>query len=311
MKTLVAIVGPTAVGKSEVALKVAERINGAVISCDSMQVYRGMDIGTAKPSLEDRQRIPHFLIDVVEPDQDFTVVQYQKLALKAITEVQGQGMVPMLVGGTGLYYQAVVDGYNFAQHEDARAIRKILEERVAREGLPELYRELSAVDRKSATAISPMDERRIIRALEVYYVTGKPISEQAKRSDGMFNLAAYGLTRQRQELYHRIEERVDQMIEGGLLKEVRRLVESGIGLHHTAMQGIGYKEMCWYLEGLISFEEAVRIIKRESRRYAKRQLTWFRRDPRIKWFDLSNISLTEVVEIICEGLGRTLADSVE
>jgi len=311
LNTLVAIVGPTGVGKSEIATLVAERVQGVILSCDSMQVYRGMDIGSAKPDLAARTRVPHRLIDIVEPDYEFTVAEYQALAVEAIAQVQANQLIPILTGGTGLYYQSVVDGYSFACHEDARSYRTELQQMADQWGSEHLYQKLLAVDPVSAAKISSADTRRIIRALEVFMVTGKPLSEQSGRKHDIYNLLAYGINRERFELYRRIDDRVEQMLAQGLLKEVEALAAQGVSIHATSMQGIGYKELRWYLEGMTSYREAVELIKRESRRYAKRQLTWFRRDSRIKWLDMSNIKLTEAVEKICEDLGRTLRGSVE
>ncbi|MGE5381097.1 MAG: tRNA (adenosine(37)-N6)-dimethylallyltransferase MiaA [Methylocystaceae bacterium] len=311
MNILVAIVGPTGVGKSEIANLVATRVNGVILSCDSMQIYRGLDIGSAKPELETKKRIPHRLIDLIEPAEEFTVAQYQAQAVAAIAEVQASLQIPILTGGTGLYYQAVVDGYSFACHEDARSYRLELQEEANQYGIERLYQRLQQVDPVSAEAIAPSDQRRIIRALEVFTLTGKPISEQARRQNDKYNLLAYGINRERFELYRRIDDRVDQMLAQGLVNEVEKLAAQGVSLHCTSMQGIGYKEIRWYLEGLTSYHEAVDLIKRESRRYAKRQITWFKRDPRIKWLDMSNIKVSEAVEKICEDLGRTLKGSVE
>lgn len=311
MNTLVAIVGPTGVGKSEIATLVAERVNGVILSCDSMQVYKGLDIGSAKPDLETQARVPHRLIDIVEPDYEFTVAEYQALAVETIAQVQAENRIPILTGGTGLYYQAVVDGYSFARHEDARSCRIELQELADRMGTEHLYQQLLEVDSDSAKNISPRDTRRIIRALEVFILTGKPLSEQAGRKPDIYNLLAYGINRERFELYRRIDDRVEQMLAQGLLEEVETLAARGISIHATSMQGIGYKELRWYLEGMTSYKEAIELIKRESRRYSKRQITWFKRDPRIKWLDMSNIKLAEAVEKICEDLGRTLKGIVE
>jgi len=311
MNTLVAIVGPTGVGKSEIATLVAEKVKGVILSCDSMQVYRGLDIGTAKPDLESRKQVPHRLIDLVEPNEEFTVAEYQSFAVEAIAQVQAQGSVPILTGGTGLYYQAVVDGYSFAKHEDARSYRIELQQIADQKGIEYLYKKLQVLDPVSAQVIAPTDTRRIIRALEVFEVTGKPLSAQSGRKNDKYNLLAYGIKRERFELYRRIDDRVDEMLARGLVDEVESLAAQGVSMHSTSMQGIGYKELRWYLEGMTSYREAIDLIKRESRRYAKRQITWFKRDSRIKWLDLSNIKVADAVEKICDDLGRTLGDSVE
>ncbi|MGE5454440.1 MAG: tRNA (adenosine(37)-N6)-dimethylallyltransferase MiaA [Methylocystaceae bacterium] len=302
MHTLVAIVGPTGVGKSEIATLVAEKVNGVILSCDSMQVYQGLDIGTAKPNAETQQRVPHRMIDLVPPSAEFTVAEYQAKAVEAIAELQLENRLPILTGGTGLYYQAVVDGYSFACHDDARSYRLELQEEAEQKGLGYLYQRLQQLDPSSANSIAPTDMRRIIRALEVFALTGKPLSAQATRKNDKYSLLAYGINRERFELYRRIDDRVDEMLARGLVKEVENLAASGLSIHCTSMQGIGYKEIRWFLEGMTSYQEAIDLIKRESRRYAKRQLTWFKRDTRIKWLDLSNINIAEAVEKICEDL---------
>jgi len=295
---LAALVGPTAVGKTELAIPLAQRLNGEILSCDSMQVYRGMDIGTAKASPEEQALVPHHLIDIVDVDHNFTVAEYQQRARQLIEDINQRGKIPLLVGGTGLYYQAVVDNYSFYPMATRQDIRKQLQAEVAEKGLPELYTRLQEIDPDYATKISPQDEKRIIRALEVFALTGIPFSKQQTRQRNTYTLAAVGLYLNRETLYQRINERVDKMLARGLIDEVRKFRGQGYGLDNNAMQALGYKQVIYYLEGLMSYEEMVEAIKKETRRFAKRQYTWFKRDERIKWFDVSQDSQEALVEKI-------------
>jgi len=295
---LAALVGPTAVGKTELAIPLAQRLNGEILSCDSMQVYRGMDIGTAKASPEEQALVPHHLIDIVDVDHNFTVAEYQQRARQLIEDINQRGKIPLLVGGTGLYYQAVVDNYSFYPMATRQDIRKQLQAEVAEKGLPELYTRLQEIDPDYATKISPQDEKRIIRALEVFALTGIPFSNQQTRQRNTYTLAAVGLYLNRETLYQRINERVDKMLARGLIDEVRKFRGQGYGLDNNAMQALGYKQVIYYLEGLMSYEEMVEAIKKGTRRFAKRQYTWFKRDERIKWFDVSQDSQEALVEKI-------------
>ncbi len=298
MLKLAALVGPTAVGKTELAIPLAQRLNGEILSCDSMQVYRGMDIGTAKASPEEQALVPHHLIDIVDVDHNFTVAEYQQRARQLIEDINQRGKIPLLVGGTGLYYQAVVDNYSFYPMATRQDIRKQLQAEVAEKGLPELYTRLQEIDPDYATKISPQDEKRIIRALEVFALTGIPFSKQQTRQRNTYTLAAVGLYLNRETLYQRINERVDKMLARGLIDEVRKFRGQGYGLDNNAMQALGYKQVIYYLEGLMSYEEMVEAIKKGTRRFAKRQYTWFKRDERIKWFDVSQDSQEALVEKI-------------
>ena len=298
MLKLAALVGPTAVGKTELAIPLAQRLNGEILSCDSMQVYRGMDIGTAKASPEEHALVPHHLIDIVDVDHNFTVAEYQQRARQLIEDINQRGKIPLLVGGTGLYYQAVVDNYSFYPMATRQDIRKQLQAEVAEKGLPELYTRLQEIDPDYATKISPQDEKRIIRALEVFALTGIPFSKQQTRQRNTYTLAAVGLYLNRETLYQRINERVDKMLARGLIDEVRKFRGQGYGLDNNAMQALGYKQVIYYLEGLMSYEEMVEAIKKGTRRFAKRQYTWFKRDERIKWFDVSQDSQEALVEKI-------------
>ncbi|HHW14968.1 MAG TPA: tRNA (adenosine(37)-N6)-dimethylallyltransferase MiaA [Firmicutes bacterium] len=283
---LLAIVGPTAVGKSEVAVEVARIIDGEIVSADSMQVYRGLDIGTGKLSPAERGGVPHHLLDVVEPEETYSVARYEREALAAIAAIHRRGRVPLLVGGTGLYYRAVVRDYLFEGPGADPELRARLADEAQREGAPALHRRLAEIDPVAAGRIHPNDLRRIIRALEVYILSGVPLSQQQQGSEEpRFDLVAVGLTAPRGVLYARIERRVDAMLAKGLLAEVRTLVDRGLESWLTSIQALGYKEFLPYLRGEEDLATAVVRLKRETRRYAKRQLTWFRREPHVHWLD--------------------------
>jgi len=282
---LAAIVGPTASGKSSVAIEVAKILNAEIISCDSMQVYRGMDIGTAKASLADRDGIPHHLIDVAEPDEEYNVARYQIACQTIISEINRRGKLPILVGGTGLYYQAVVDNYCFTPMESRMIVRQRWNDLIQNNGLPYAYARLLEIDPDYAGKIQPQDQKRIIRALEVYELSGATFSSTQTKNTDYYHLAAVGLYLPRPQLYAGIEARVDEMMKQGLVDEVASLKQKGCSLANNSMQALGYKQVMYYLDGLISREQMVNDIKKETRRYAKRQLTWFKKDKRIVWID--------------------------
>ncbi len=287
---LLVIVGPTAVGKTDIAIQLALKLNGEIISADSMQIYRGMDIGTAKPTLEEQAGIPHHLIDVVDPGEPFSVADFQALARAKIDEISARGRLPILAGGTGLYVRAVIDPYNFIPAETDWKMREKLRRQAQEVGLASIYQWLSEVDPVAADRIHPNDARRIIRALEVYQTTGKPLSfweQQVDTDRPLYDLLMIGLNRPRQELYQRINLRVDKMVEAGLLDEARRLLAQGLDEKFIANQAIGYKEFFPYLKGQETLDEAMERLKQNTRRYAKRQLTWFRADPRIQWVQIT------------------------
>lgn len=292
---LLVITGPTATGKTAVGIEVARRVDGEIISADSMMVYRGMDIGTAKPTLAERKGVPHHLIDVVDPGEDFSVATFQTLAEALIREISGRGRLPILVGGTGLYIRAVLEGYRFTGGVD-RELRRRLAAEARRFGPAYLHERLRGVDPETAARLHPNDLKRIIRALEVFYGTGTPVSRGASAGGGPgYDALVFGLFLERRELYRRIEERVDAMLAAGLVEEVRRLLEGGLRRDATAMQALGYKELAAYLAGEVSLEEAVCLLKRNTRRFAKRQLTWFRREERIRWLDVAKYPSPQAV----------------
>lgn len=299
---LVVIAGPTAVGKTEVGIRVARKIGGEVISGDSMQVYKYMDIGTAKPTREEMAGIPHHMIDIVEPDREFSVATFQKMVEEHIVSINQRGKIPILVGGTGLYIRAVLDHYDFSPPGGDHVMREELLDAARQKGNEYLVKLLKEVDPVSAGRIHRNDTRRLIRALEVYYTTGKPISHfqyNAEELPPKYNLVYFGLTMSRPGLYRKIEQRVDLMLARGLVDEVKTLVQMGFGPQSTAMQALGYKEIYAFLNGKYSLEEAVYLIKRDTRRFAKRQMTWFRRDRRICWINVENYkSLEEIADEI-------------
>ncbi len=281
---VVVIVGPTASGKTAVSIELAKKINGEIISADSMQIYKYMDIGTAKPTLDEMQGIKHYMLDVVMPDETFNVAKYKSMAESAIEEILKKGKVPIIVGGTGLYINTLVDGIEFADVPGDEEYRNELIEKGYREGAMSIYKELEKVDSESAKKIDPNNIRRVARALEIYKVTGKTKTQLdiESRKEVKYDYRLFGMEWDRETLYNRIDLRVDKMIEAGLIDEVRNVTEK-FKISNTAIQGLGYKEVIEYLNGNISYEEMIEKLKLETRHYAKRQLTWFRRDKRIKW----------------------------
>jgi tRNA dimethylallyltransferase len=291
-KLLVFIVGPTGVGKTELATQLARLLKSVeIISCDSMAVYREMKIGIAKPSKEVREEFPHWMIDIKSAKEEFNVFEYISLTCKKIEEVLERGNIPIIVGGSVLYFYSLIDGI-FEEPSQTKELRKKLLDTAKEKGVEFLYNELRKCDPISAKKIHHNDLRRIVRALEVYYITGKPISELQKGREGLdkkYDIIIYGLKRKRDSLYNRINKRVDEMFEKGLLEEVEELYRNG--LSKTAYQAHGYKEVIGYLEGKYSFEEAKRLTKRNTRRHAKRQLSWLRRDKRINWVNLDDFKM--------------------
>lgn len=313
MLKLAAIVGPTGVGKSEIAVQTAEIIGRAeIISCDSMQIYRYMDIGTAKTTREEMRGIPHHMIDVVNPDEPFSVLDYQQAAVQLIKEITGRGNLPILVGGTGLYYQSVVDDYDLQPMDKRPEIRNALEREADEKGNLPLYERLVAADPQAAAKIQPGDRKRIIRALEVMEITGQPFSAQQLKRPGKYDLTVIGLTLPRETLYERINLRVERMIASGWIEETERLLKMGYSEKLNSMQALGYAHLAGYLLGQHSLAEAAGLIKQDTRRYAKRQLTWFRKDGRIKFIDVAEYTDAEGFKPnISMMISRTIADAVE
>lgn len=286
---VVCIMGPTAVGKTKLSIELAKKYNGEIISGDSMQVYRGMDIGTAKIKPEEMEGIPHYLIDVKDPSEAFNVAQFQELVTECIEDITARGKLPIIVGGTGLYIEAVLQQYSFSESVSDETYRKQLELIAAEQGVEEVHQMLAAIDAESAERIHPNNVRRVIRALEIYHCTGEKMSDQLKKQtkDYVYDAALIGLTMERDTLYERINLRVDMMFDEGLLSEVKRLYDAGLR-DCQSIQAIGYKELYDYFDGKVSLEEAKENLKQNSRRYAKRQLTWFRNKMDVTWFEMDN-----------------------
>ncbi len=292
---VVVIIGPTAVGKTELSIKLAKKLNAEIISGDSMQIYRGMDIGTAKITEEEMDGVVHHLIDIKNPDESFSVAEFQKLVREKMRDITSRGKLPMIVGGTGLYIQAALYDYEFTKEKANSTVRTRLEERLELEGAEVLHSELQKVDPLSAERIHMNNTRRVIRALEVYETTGTLFSEHVdeEKHELLYNAVFIGLTMEREQLYARINKRVDMMMGKGLLKEVSDLIQRGINKEAQSVQAIGYKELYDFAEGRTSLDEAVELLKRNSRRYAKRQLTWFRNRLPIQWFDMTDARPSE------------------
>ncbi len=288
LKKIIAVAGPTASGKTALAVEIAKRVGGEVVSCDSMQIYKGMDIGTAKPDEKEMCGIPHHMIDIISPDQRYSVADFAEHARQCIEDILSRGKVPVLAGGTGLYMDSVINNTGFVELEgDPEFCREMMELSLA-EGNEAVHRKLQEIDPEAAENIHPNNLRRVIRALEVCKITGKTFTlvNHESRREAVYDALIFGIEVDRPVLYERINLRVDRMIEKGLVSEVKNLWEKGIGKDSTAIQAIGYKELIDFLEDNCSFDEAVEKIKMESRRYAKRQLTWFKRNNQIQWIRL-------------------------
>lgn len=299
---LLIVAGPTATGKSALAMELAVRLNTDIISADSAQVYRGLDIGTAKPAAEEQRQVKHHLIDLVDPDQGFSAADFQMEADLIIGQLWQGGKLPLMAGGTGLYIKAVTDRFAFGPKGADPEIRAALEKQTGVEGLDYLYSRLKRIDPQAAERIHPHDRKRITRALEVYALEGKPISEQVaqtKNRESPYRLIYFALSMERGALYERIDKRVDTMMGQGFLDEVRGLYARGYNQKSPGMQILGYRQLLSYLQGIMSLEEAVAEIKKQTRNFAKRQLTWFRREKRIEWVEINEmISFNDLAENI-------------
>lgn len=293
---LLVLTGPTAVGKTKLSISLAKAVNGEIISADSMQVYRYMNIGSAKITKEEMNGVPHHLIDVLLPEEEFHIVRFQEMAKAAMEEIYQRGHIPILTGGTGFYIQAVTRDIDFTATHGDESYRNELEALAASEGPQCLHDMLLAVDPASAAEIHANNVKRVIRALEFYHENGQPISrhnQEQRQKESPYRLAYFVLNDERSRLYSRIDQRVDQMMEQGLLEEVRTLQQMGYTREMVSMQGLGYKEMLAYLEGEYSLEEAVRILKRDTRHFAKRQITWFKREPDAIWLNKADYGYQE------------------
>ena len=288
--TVIVIGGPTASGKSNLAVELAKKINGEIISADSMQIYKDMNIGTAKITEKEMQGIPHYMLDIVSPEKRYSVSEYKKEAEKAIEEILKKGKVPIIVGGTGLYIESLIYGIEFQEEEFDEKYRQELNNIAETEGLEKLYQEAKKIDPKAMEKISKNDRKRIIRVLEIYHKTGKTKTEQeieSRKKEVKYNYKIFAINFDREKLYSRIEQRIDQMIEDGLIQEVEN-INKKYNKFPTAMQGLGYKEVVEYLEHKITKEEMLEKLKKETRHYAKRQITWFRKYKEITWLEGEN-----------------------
>jgi tRNA dimethylallyltransferase len=296
---LVAIIGPTAVGKTEISIRIAERLDGEVISADSRLLYIGMDIGTSKPTSEDRARIPHHLIDVTEPDEPWSLAVYRIAVLDVIDGIHQRGRLPMLVGGTGQYVAALVEGWSPPPKSDDLTLRRELKTFADTHGSQALHKRLADVDPIAATRIDHRNVRRVVRALEIFFITGIPSSEQREVQPLAYRVVRIGLSLPRNKLYARIDNRIDAMLEAGFVDEVRGLLSRGLPSDLPAMSAIGYRQIAAHLRGEIGLEEAVRQIRRATRQFVRRQANWFKKDdPKIHWFEVGDGVEEEIVGVI-------------
>jgi tRNA dimethylallyltransferase len=295
MNKLVAIIGPTGIGKTRLAIQLALSVNGEIVNADSRQIYRYMNIGTAKPTIEERALVPHHLVDIIEPDKEFSLAEYQRLAYGSIQDIQIRGKVPFLVGGSGLYVWAVLEGWVIPKVAPDVLFRQGLEKRAELGQGDDLYRELKVIDPAAAEKIDPHNIRRVIRALEVNKFADSTFSRLQKKQPPPFRTQIIGLTAERKELYRRADERVDKMLKQGFVDEVGALLKKGYGSSLPAMSGIGYREIGQYLNGGMTLEEAVYKIKTGTHRFIRHQYAWFRlKDERIKWFDVEKVNKGEI-----------------
>jgi tRNA dimethylallyltransferase len=300
---LLVIVGPTAVGKTVLSLHLAEALAGEIISADSRLFYRGMDIGTAKPTPEERARVPHYLIDIADPDQTVGLAEFQEQAYAAIAGVLSRGKLPLLVGGTGQYVRAVVEGWQIPRVPPDPDLRATLETQAEQEGVEALHARLADLDPAAAERIDARNVRRVIRALEVCLITGQPISEQQRKRPPSYHIIQIGLTRPRPDLYARADRRIEAMLDAGLVEEVRQLIDTGYSWEFPAMSGLGYAQFRPYFEEQTSLDEVVTEIKRATRRFIRHQYNWFRLgDPTIRWFDVSDVDSQQIETRVREWL---------
>lgn len=304
-KPLIVLTGPTAVGKTSLSIKLAKAVNGEIISADSMQVYRYMDIGTAKIKAEEMDGIPHYLIDEYDPDEEFNVFEFKKQAKKYIDDVHSKGKVPILVGGTGFYIQAILYDIDFTENDTDYEYRSELEEMARNYGGQYLHDKLREIDPESAKAIHPNNKKKVIRALEYYFLSGEKISDHNKSQkdkESPYNYCYFVLNKDRAKLYNDINKRVDIMLEEGLVEEVKHLSHMGYSSDLVSMKGLGYKEILEYLAGKSTFDEAINILKKETRHYAKRQITWFRREKDVIWINKDHLNDEEILGFMLKNI---------
>lgn len=302
---MIVLTGPTAVGKTKLSIALAKAVGGEIISADSMQVYRYMDIGSAKITPQEMQGVKHYMIDVLDPWDSFNVVIFQQMCEKALKEIYKNGHIPIVTGGTGFYIQALLKKIDFTENEEDTVYRKELEHTAEKEGAKKLHEMLAKVDPEAADAIHPNNVKRVIRALEYFQLTGEKISlhnEREKEKGSAYQSCYFVLNDERDKLYQRIEQRIEEMLQDGLVEEVKRLKEMGCRRDMVSMQGLGYKEILAYLDGEYTYEQAVEILKRDTRHFAKRQLTWFRREEDVIWVDKNKFGYDEqkILEFMLE-----------
>ena len=301
MSNLVAIVGPTGTGKSQLALRLAQVCNGEIVSADSRQIYRYMDIGTAKPTPQDVSLVPHHLVNIINPDENFNLAQYQQLAYEAIEDIQKSNKLALLVGGSGLYVWSVLEGWEIPQVPPDPKLRGSLEKKAADVGKEELYQELKQIDPVAAQRIDPRNVRRTIRALEVHLAAGIPFSQLQQKKSPSFRTLIIGLTADRRELYHRLDSRIDDMIKQGWVEETKTLLDMGFDFNLPAMSSIGYKQIGMFLRGELTLTAAIQQIKFQTHRFARHQYNWFRlTDKRIRWFDIESNIDPEIATLLAK-----------
>ena len=310
-KPLVILTGPTAVGKTEISIKLAKAINGEIISADSIQVYKHFDIGSAKVTKEEMDGVKHYLIDVLEPDEEFNIYVFKKLALEAMEEIYAKGKIPIIAGGTGFYIQALLYDIEFAEEEGDKTYRHMLEKKAEEEGVTVIHNMLKEVDPVAADEIHENNLKRVIRALEYYHETGMCISDHNKeqrQKESPYNFRYYVLNMDREKLYNRINLRVDIMVENGLVDEVKKLKEMGYGKELNSMQGIGYKEIYDYVDGVYDYDTAIETLKKNTRNFAKRQITWFKREKEVVWLNHEEFDndKDKILEFVLEDLHKEI-----
>lgn len=300
MSKIIVVAGPTAVGKTEYAIEIAKTFNGEIVSCDSMQLYKYMDIGSAKPTADEQAAVKHYLVDEIDPKEEFSVAIYQKMAKEAISEILNKGKIPVIAGGTGLYLNSILYDMDFGKTQENKAIRAKYEEIAYKQGVDALYEILKEKDPDAATRIHKNNVKKVIRAIEAVEVSGKKLNDFKTdiKPNKDYDPIMICLNRDREELYDRINRRVDILVENGLLDEVKGLMDMGFTSENIAMKGIGYKEIIDYFNGDYDLDFAINLVKRNTRRYAKRQITWFKRYEDMKWFNLSEDNLEEIISWI-------------
>ena len=307
---LLAIVGPTAVGKTALSIEIGQALDGEIISADSRQIYQMMDIGTAKATPEEQQALPHHLIDMVAPDGNLTLAHYVERASAAVHEINGRGRLPILVGGTGLYVRALLEGWTVPEVAPDAALREALAEVAEKQGIGALHAQLATVDPQAAENIDARNVRRVIRALEVYHVTGQPITELQRKNPPAWSIVKVGLTMPREQLYRRIDDRIDDMMDRGLEQEVRALAQAGYDWRLPSMSALGYRQLGQYIRGEVSLREAVALIRRHTRKFVRQQYNWFQLvDESIHWLDLSTMTTSAAAAKICQLVKGALGES--